>query len=57
MIWCTVGSKIKMTHRHLSVHRLSPAWLVSAQDLYEGIAVPGRETHRSLQARLVLHAY
>ena len=57
MIWCTVGSTIKMTHRHLSVHRLSPAWLVSAQDLYAGIAVPGRETHRSLQARLVLHAY
>ena len=57
MIWCTVGSTIKMIHRHLSVHRLSPAWLVSPQDLAAGIAVPGRETHRSLQARLVLHAY
>ena len=57
MIWCTVGSTIKMIHRHLSVHRLSPAWLVSPQDLSAGIAAPGRETHRSLQARLVLHAY
>ena len=57
MIWCTVGSTIKMIHRHLSVHRLSPAWLVSPQDLAAGIAVSGRETHRSLQARLVLHAY
>ena len=57
MIWCTVGSTIKMIHRHLSVHRLSPAWLVSPQDLSADIAVPGRETHRSLQARLVLHAY
>ena len=57
MIWCTVGSTIKMTHRHLSVHRLSPAWLVSAQDLYAGIAVPGHETRHLLQAPLVLHAY
>ena len=56
MIWCTVGSTIKMIHRHLSVHRLSPAWLFSPQDLSADIAVPGRETQRSLQARLVLHA-
>ena len=57
MIWCTAGATIKMIHRHLSVHRLSPAWLVSSQALSAGIAVPGRGTHRSLQARLVLHAY
>ena len=57
MIWCTVGSTIKMIHRHLSVHQLSPAWLVLLQDLSAGIAVPGRETQRSLQARPVLHAY
>ena len=56
MIWCNVGSTIKMIHWHLSVHRLFPAWLVSSQALSAGIAVPGRETQRSLQARLVLLA-
>ena len=56
MIWCSVGSTIKMMHWHLSVHRLLPAWLVSSQALSSGIAVPGRETQRSLQARLVLLA-
>ena len=56
MIWCSVGSTIKMMHWHLAVHRLLPAWLVSSQALSSGIAVPGRETQRSLQARLVLLA-
>ena len=56
MIWCSVGSTIKMIHWHLSVHRLFPALLVSSQALSEGIAVPGRETQRSLSARLVLLA-
>ena len=56
MIWCSFGSTIKMIHWHLSVHRLFPAWLVSSQALSAGIAVPGHETHRSLQARLVLLA-
>ena len=56
MIWCSVGSTIKMIHWHLSVHQLFPAWLVSSQALSAGIAVPGRETRRSLSARLVLLA-
>ena len=53
---CSVGSTIMMIHWHISVHRLFPALLVSSQALSEGIAVPGRETQRSLQARLVLVA-
>ena len=56
MIWCSISSTIKMIHWYLSVHRLFPAWLVSSQALSEGIAVPGRETQRSLSARLVLLA-
>ena len=56
MIWCSVGYTIKMIHWHLSVHRLFPALLVSSQALSAGIAVPGRETQRLLQAQLVLLA-
>ena len=56
MIWCSVGSTIKMIHWHLSVHRLFPALLVSSQALSAGIAVPGRETQRLLQAQLDLFA-
>ena len=46
-----------MIHWHLSVYQLPPAWLVFPQALSAGIAVPGHETHRFLQARLALLAF
>ena len=53
----TVLSTIKKLDRSLSVHRLSPAWLVSPQALFACIATPGHETHRSLPAPLVRYAF
>ena len=53
----TVLSTIKKLDRSLSVHRLSPAWLVSPQALFACIAAPGHETHRSLPAPLVRYAF
>ena len=48
----TVYFTIKKLARIPSVHRLSPAWLVSPQALFECIAAKGHEAHRSLQAHL-----
>ena len=53
----TVLFTVKKLDRSLSVHRLSPAWLVSPQALSAGIAAPGHETHRSLPAPLVRYAF
>ena len=53
----TVYFTIKKLDRIPSVHRLSPAWLVSPQALFACIAAPGHETHRSLQAPLVRYAF
>ena len=53
----TVLSTIKKLDRSLSVHRLSPAWLVSPQALFACIAAPGHETHRLLPAPLVRYAF
>ena len=39
------------------IHRLSPAWLVSRQDLSAGIAVPGLLTRGSSSAKLARHAF
>ena len=53
----TVYFTIKKLDRIPSVHRLSPAWLVSPQAFFECIAAPGHETHRSLQAPLVRYDF
>ena len=39
------------------IHRLSPAWLVSLQDLSAGIAVPGLLTRGSSSTKLARHAF
>ena len=39
------------------IHRLSPAWLVSLQDLSAGIAVPGFLTRGSSSTKLARHAF
>ena len=39
------------------IHRLSPALLVSLQDLSAGIAVPGLLTRRSSSTKLARHAF
>ena len=53
----TVHFTIKKLDRIPSVHRLSPAWLVSPQALFACIATPDHETHRSLQAPLARYAF
>ena len=53
----TVHFTIKKLDRIPSVHRLSPAWLVSPRALSAGISAPDHETHCSLQAQLVRYAF
>ena len=52
----TVHFTVKKLDRIPSIHRFSPAWLVSPQALFACIAAQDHETHCSLQAPLVRYA-